>query len=200
MMSFINRIFTILTAPLRLLLSPTTLFSSSRRLPRISLPAKVAIFLFIFLAIGITLVRWLIRRTTQNVNVFRLWTDQWLWMMLAALAISVALYFLLKLWLKGEVSPYPEIDRAWEAGLVGLEKENIDLTQTPLFLVLGSSGEEQEHALSGASRLSLNVEGIPKGPSPLHWYANAEGVYLYFTQPGCLSRLAIMAKGIVDNG
>ena len=55
---------------------------------------------------------------------------------------------------------------------------------------------EQEDALLNASRLSLNMAGIPQGPNHLHWYANPDGIYLFCTQVGCLSKLSGKAKSV----
>jgi hypothetical protein len=67
--------------------------------------------------------------------------------------------------------------------------------QTPLFLVLGSADEWQEKAVFDATRLSLNVREIPKGPAALHWYGNIEGVYLVCSGTSCLSELSRLALG-----
>ena len=198
MMSFFNRCISALTRPLRALLSPAKLFAPLGRLARISLPAKVAILLFIFLIIGVTFAIVANYLHTPTRAEFSLWNKYWLGIAILVLVIPVVVYYALRLWLEGEVSPYPDIDRAWKAGLAELHQQGIDLSQTPLFLVLGSAGEEQENALLTASRLSLNVVGIPHGPNPLHWYANPDAVYLILTQAGCLSRLAGEAKSKLD--
>jgi hypothetical protein len=110
------------------------------------------------------------------------------------IVIPFVLYKALKLWLEGEISPFPDIDHAWKAGLAELQQHGLDLAQTPLFLVLGSANEVQEKGLFDASGLSLNVKEFPKGPAALHWYANADGVYLVCTNAGCLSKTANLGR------
>jgi hypothetical protein len=97
---------------------------------------------------------------------------------------------MLKLWLEGEVSRFPDIDAAWKAGLMELDRNNLDLRETPLFLIVGSPNELLERALFDASRLRLRFKEIPHGPAALHWYANPDGIYLVCTETSCLSRLA----------
>ena len=111
---------------------------------------------------------------------------------LLIIVIPPVLYITLKLWLEGEISPFPDIDHAWKAGLAELQQHALDLSQTPLFLVLGSSGEIQEKGLFDASGLSLNLREFPKGPAALHWYANADGIYLVCTNVGSLSKTAYL--------
>ena len=85
-----------------------------------------------------------------------------------------------------------------DAPLAALDEHGLDLTQTPLFLVFGSAGERQEKMLFDASRLSLNFREVPTGPAALHWYANADGIYLVATDTSCLSRLSRRAAEVVD--
>ena len=104
--------------------------------------------------------------------------------------IPVVVYYALKLWLAGDVSPFEDIDKAWQAGIAALEQNGLDMTQVPIFLIVGSSGELQEKALFAASRLSLNVREVPQGPAALHWYANPDAIYIAATNTSGMSRLA----------
>src|SRR4051794_26921273 len=95
------------------------------------------------------------------------WLIWWLWELLTA---------------EGEGSAFPDIDAAWEAALRALEQASIDLTQSPLFLILGSPVGTEE-ALLNAAKLSFEVGRTPRGAdAPLHIYANRDGIYL--TCPG----------------
>lgn len=95
------------------------------------------------------------------------WLIWWLWELLTA---------------EKEGSEFPDIDEAWDAALRALEQASIDLTQSPLFLILGSPIGTEE-ALLNAAKLSFEVGRAPRGTSaPLHVYANREGIYL--TCPG----------------
>src|SRR4051794_23162299 len=91
------------------------------------------------------------------------WLIWWLWELLTA---------------EGEGSAFPDIDAAWEAALRALEQASIDMTQSPLFLILGSPIGTEE-ALLNAARLSFEVGRTPRGAdAPLHVYANRDGIYL----------------------
>jgi hypothetical protein len=105
-------------------------------------------------------------------------------------AIPIVVYWGLRLWLEGDVSPYPEIDFAWNAGLTALRRNGIDIDAAPTFLLLGAGDERHEQRLMDATGLGFRVRGIPEGPAPLHWYANPDGVYLCCTDASWLSALA----------
>src|SRR5262249_38150569 len=76
----------------------------------------------------------------------------WLWSLLAA---------------DEEDTEFPDIDRAWEQALDALGKKGIDLTDLPLFLVLGHP-EGEEKTLFQAAQLQLVVNQVPHGEAPLH--------------------------------
>jgi hypothetical protein len=84
-------------------------------------------------------------------------------------------------------------------GIAELERQGLDISEIPLFLILGSDGELREKALFDAAGMSLNVREFPQGPRPLHWYANPDGIYVVCTDAGCLSRLAHVAREVADD-
>jgi hypothetical protein len=192
-MEFFRRILDAVTYPLRAMLSaPSQLISSSQRLRQISLPARVAILTAVFLVVCVVVTVAICICQKGIVN----WAKDWkYWVVVIGLVvfIPIVLYKALVLWLEGDMSPFPDIDHAWKAGLGELERQGIDLAQTPLFLILGSANEWQEKAVFDAARLSLNVREIPKGPAALHWYGNAEGVFLVCSDTSCVSRLSRLA-------
>ena len=104
----------------------------------------------------------------------------------------------LKLWLEGEAARFPELEKAWQAGLQALREQGITLDSAPLFLVIGSNDEQQERAVMNAHSSPLSVVGVPKGPSPLHWYGNSEAIYLFCSDASWLSSLNRMRKSIDD--
>lgn len=185
-----------LTWPLRALLyTPSRILAGSRRLARISLPTKMALLTFFFLVVCVVVsltVFWLSLDDTAHFSAkVTFWSIFWITVLV--ILIPLVLHRALKLWLEGDISPYPDIDRAWRAGLAELESQELSLAQIPLFLVLGSAGESQEKSLFDAARLELNFRGVPEGHAPLHWYANEEGIYLVCTRVGSLSHLAELA-------
>lgn len=192
---FLRQLLDAVTYPLRALLyAPGKLLEGSRRLSGISLPARVALLAALFLLICVAVALVAFTQTQQRSFVHAKLTLTFIVVVVVLVfIIPLVLYKALKLWLEGEVSPYPDIDRAWKAGLAELDRQGLDLKQVPLYLILGTAGQGQEKSLFDAARLGLNVREIPPGPAPLHWYAGPDGVYLSTSGTGCLSRLAVMA-------
>jgi hypothetical protein len=112
--------------------------------------------------------------------------------LLLLMVIPVSVYQALKLWFQGEKSPFPDIDAAWQAGKEALRKQGLTLGDKPLFLVLGSPGDEQERALFETSKAAILVRGVPEGPAPLHWYATADRVFLCCSGASWLSALSAL--------
>ncbi|MGO9112205.1 MAG: type VI secretion protein IcmF/TssM N-terminal domain-containing protein [Thermoguttaceae bacterium] len=194
MMGFLRQILDIITAPIRLLLSaPRKLLEGSRRLSGLSLPARVAILTFIVLVLVAIFAVVYFFSTPK-----RFYWGAWITptrvvtTIILVLAAPLALYKALQLWLEGDVSPYPDIDRAWKVGLEELDRQGIDLKQVPLFMVLGTSGLRQEKSLFGAAQLELNLREVPASSAAVHWYAGPNGIYLVCSEIGCLSRLAAL--------
>jgi len=116
------------------------------------------------------------------------------------IVIPIIVHRCVKLWIEGEASQFPDIDFAWKAGLTALQRNGIDLTGTPIFLILGSSSVRQERALLEASGVKLRVREVPPGPAPLHWYAGPEAIYLFCSEASWLSALNSLEenKGLAD--
>jgi len=186
----------VLTYPLySLLYAPQRIFTGTGGwLRRISVPARVAILTTIFLVITVVITM-VIFYSTEDRTFAGAKAHLWFWIgiTLLVVAIPIVLYKALKLWLEGDVSPFPDIDHAWKVGLAELDNQGLDLTQIPLFLILGSTGEDHEKSLFDASQLNLNMRDVPQGPNALHWYANPDGIYLVCTDTSSLSRLSAIA-------
>jgi len=173
--------------------SPGRIFASGKRVFGVSLPARVAIFLFLFLVVCVV-VSFLVFAKTEGRPFVAAKMRYLVVIVVLVIAIPLVVYKLLRVWLEGDVSPFSDIDHAWNAGIAELKRHGLDLAETPLFLVLGSRDEAQEKALFDASRLSFNVREVPVGPAAIHWYANPDGVYIVCTRVGSLSRLAEIEK------
>ncbi len=199
MKSFLYRLISFPIELLRAVFSaPGRLLSSGRSVWGISLPARAAILVAIFLLLcGIVsfivfpYLGWTPHfKTRMHYHVGSL--------LVLVVVIPIAVYYALKVWLEGEVSPFEDVDKAWKAGMEELERHGLDISQIPVFLVLGSSAEVQEKAVFDASRLSLNLRGLPQGPSALHWYANPDGIYIVCANTSGLSRLAAVARSVAE--
>jgi len=167
------------------------------------LPARVAILVAIFLIVCVV-TAFVGFYHTQDRTSFDYWFNPMvnpgrvLAILVLMVAIPFVVYKVLKLWLEGEISRFPDIDYAWKVGVAALEQNGLDLTEIPIFLIIGSAGEHQEKALMQASGLSLRVQEVPQGQAELHWYANPDGIYLVCTNIGCLSKLAGIASEVAQ--
>ena len=88
-------------------------------------------------------------------------------------------WWLKKLWDEEEDAPlFPEMDAAWNEAMVALSDAGIDLTRTPLFLLLGKTAS-REDALFEAGQIELKVNRLQQRPNaPIQVYANQDGVYV----------------------
>lgn len=196
-MQYFKQFFQILLTPLRVLVtSPQRLLTTPRRLLGLSLAARISVLLAIFLIVCVIVTFWAARHNANEV--WSRWRDNLPIAAVLAIVIPLVAYPVLKLWLEGETSAFEDIDRAWNAGLAELERNGLELTRLPLFLVFGSSGELSEKKLFEASRLSLTLSQFPQGAAALHWYATADAIYLVATEVGCLSKVAALGEAIVE--
>ena len=201
MFHYVRRFFQVLLFPLRALAqSPSRMFSTGQRMFGVSLPARVAVLVgfFLFICVVISAIAFYCWGDRSFFAPFR---QPWYLTTVLTLVIVIpfVVYHVLRLWLEGDVSPFEDIKRAWVEGIAELERQGLDISEIPLFLILGSDGEQREKALFDATGMSLNIREFPQGPRPLHWYANPDGIYLVCTDAGCLSRFAHVAKEVADD-
>ncbi|MEO1527603.1 MAG: type VI secretion protein IcmF/TssM N-terminal domain-containing protein [Planctomycetota bacterium] len=116
---------------------------------------------------------------------------------LAAL-IPMVLYWGLRRWNQSTEGQFPDIDRAWEAGIAALEAKGISTKDYPIFLILGSSDEEDERGLMEALDSPLLIHGVPESNGVAHalkWYVSSEALYLFCSGASSLSVLMNRMKG-----
>jgi hypothetical protein len=190
------------TAPFRFLLKgPTTLIAAPRKIWGMSPPARAAALLEVFLVLctAVVVVTFVWREGFADVG--RPQQIKWTLAIVALLvATPIATYYLVRLWLEGDVSKYPDIDEAWDAGVAALAEHGLDVTDLPLYVVVGVANEEQTAALFSASRVTTTVAGAPRGPSPLRWYASDDAIYLVCSGMGRLGRLSELAGATAGGG
>lgn len=95
---------------------------------------------------------------------------------------------------------FPDIDDAWEEAMKALNDAQIDITDAPLFMVIGKTAGGDD-ALFHAAQLSLTVKQTPRAPdAPLHLYANRDGIYI--TCPGAclLGKQSALLTGVEESG
>jgi hypothetical protein len=163
------------------------------RMLRWSLAARAALVMAIFL-LGVVIVAWTIFLVDPQ-SVPPSHSLSWgrvLAVVVLLILIPLVVYRCLKLFLEGETSQFPDIDYAWKAGLTALARNGLSLESAPIYLILGSSGDVQERGMAEASGLNFRVQGVPDGPAPLHWYAHADGIYLFCTDASWLSALSAL--------
>ncbi|MEO1498410.1 MAG: hypothetical protein AAFV43_14795 [Planctomycetota bacterium] len=198
--SFLNAI----TAPFRWLISgPARLIGLPRRLFGLSLPARVAWALGLGLAImtlGVAL--YLIFGRDDLAAAETLYRPSVIaTTVLVLIAAPTTAYFLLKLWIEGDVARFPDIDDAWSAGMAALEQQGIDPTQRPIFLLIGQADEASVRRTIDATGYELKVEGEPRGPAPLRWFATSDAIYVSIEGAGWLGTLdqAAMPSPLADS-
>ena len=194
-MYYLRQFLEALLYPLRALLSsPGSISSGARKLASISLAARISFLVAVFLVFAVVAGYYAAKDDPR----FAFWQENPYWIPVLVVVIPIVLYYVLRLWLEGEVSRFPDIDYAWKAGIAEMRANGLDLQYTPLFLVLGSPGDLQEKGLFHATQLPLRVREVPTGAAALHWFAEPNGIYLVCTDVGCLSKLAAMAKKAAD--
>lgn len=105
------------------------------------------------------------------------WLGRWLWDVLSP---------------EREASAFPDIDLAWQEAVRALDQAGLDVTASPLFLVLGRPQRSAEPLFRGVQPRLL-VGPAPRRPdAPLHVYANREGIYVACPGASLMGRLAAM--------
>lgn len=163
--------------------------SSPRRRPSVALTA--AVLLFVFLVGIVVLVLFVVRHDANHVALVHS-LDAYRVAIVATLlvAIPVATYFVVRMWMNDERSSYGDVWSAWEAGIEALRSAGIDLRSTPLFLFVGFNGRHGARAFFEGTGIEFLVDGAPDRPAPLYWFAAPDGIYLCCTEVGGLCALA----------
>ncbi len=190
--SFIYHLLT----PLRMIFyAPGRLIGKSRRFAALSLPARVAILLSIFLVLC-TISAYVAFLLSSESAHWSTWFEFKRIMVLLGLlvAIPVVAYLAVRFWLEGEVAQFPDIEKAWKEGLAELERNGLDINGIPLFLILGAENERSADALLDASTQEFIVTSVPEGRAPLRWYGNEDAIFLVCTNVGCLSLVHRLAR------
>ncbi|MCO8120407.1 hypothetical protein NHH03_01565 [Stieleria sp. TO1_6] len=109
--------------------------------------------------------------------------------------IPIVLYWGIRRWNQVIQGEFPDIDRAWQAGIDALHAQGIEATDYPIFLILGSSGHQVELGLMEALDTRMNLHGIPDASGISHalqWYMSSDAIYLFC--PGASSLSALMGR------
>jgi hypothetical protein len=85
-------------------------------------------------------------------------------------------------------SPYPEIEAAWRVSLRRLERANVNLASTPVFLVLGGGNGPVEHLFAAAFQPNLQRYTPRMLDAPLQVFGWSEAVFV------CCPEISLSAK------
>jgi hypothetical protein len=134
-------------------------------------------------------------------QLFRAWWSVGKLLALLALLVIVPLlvYQAARLWLQHESVRWPDIDAAWKEAVIQLNRQQIDLRNTPVFLVLGCDGAEGERAIMQEAATPFLVVAAPAGGSPLHVYAGNEAVFICLSTIGQAAVVAGRLRAAVDH-
>ncbi len=181
-MRFLSSFF----SPFRALLTrPARWIGLPRRFLGLSPPGRVA-FLVAVALIGCLFGYGIYAYFQEELS--NLLEGRWLYPTLFLMvALPTAAYFTTKVWLEVESSVFPDIDAAWNAGVQALGKAGIDLTNTPLYLVVGVNEANAANTLMHASGWELVVEGAPDGAAPLRWFASRDAVVVFCLDTSAMS-------------
>ncbi|MEM0926832.1 MAG: type VI secretion protein IcmF/TssM N-terminal domain-containing protein [Planctomycetota bacterium] len=189
MISALRRFIDGILYPFRLLAQiPSSVISSPKRVLGLSLQARAAWLLF-FGLLTIAIVWAVLRASLTNIEqpqVFYWRTLPVLFILVAAIPLVV--WYALKLWLEGEPSEFPDIDRAWESARETMREHSIDPSETPLFLILGPGSVDSVNSFMASSNAQFPVR-VPLGPGPIHVFANQQAIYVVCTECCQLSKL-----------
>jgi hypothetical protein len=164
-----------------------------------------------FLLVGLLALLWWVNRCTSLDQILlapnKRLRDYWL----PLLGLNCYAIVWLAWWLCHLAGPehtssaFTDIDKAWDEAQTALAAKGINLTDAPLFLVLGKS-LAGDGVLFGATQLAFSVKNAPPDDSaPLRVYAHPEnGIYVCCAGASLLgkqSELLAEAKSFVeDNG
>lgn len=196
MLQFLKNTLQTLIAPFHLAITdPKRLLSAPGKVLGLSLPARIAVFMAIFLILGLIVVGALVMRQESKAAE---WYTRLPVLIILVVVTPVLFYQALRLWLEGDISAFADIDRAWKQGLAALDRLNLDIEGLPVFLVVGSAGEDAEAPLFEAAGQNFSLKAFPEGQAALQWYATTKGIFIVLTRVGALSKLANSAREKFD--
>lgn len=156
----------------------------------LTLAARIA-WAIAFLQVFVVLMTLVVIFTTGGADVFEAWwtPSKALALLLLLIVVPLLVYSSARLWFQHETARWPDIDKAWREAMVELDRQGIDISSTPLFLVLGCDGGSREQQLFAAAPISFDVHAAPPGSAPLHVYAGTEGIFVCLATIGQTCRL-----------
>ena len=121
-------------------------------------------------------------------------------LLLLLLLVPLLVYRAARLWLEHQGGRWPDIAAAWSVAVDELGRQQISLTESPLFLVLGSDGGELERALLAEPPTPLVVEQSPAGSGPLHIFASRDAIFVCLSGAGQTAVAAAAVRSALADG
>ena len=187
---------------LKILLLPyTAAVAAVRWFGNVSVAARiawiVALFQFVVVLLAVGVVVW-----TGDRAVLQSWWSPGKALALLALLLVVPLlvHQAARLWLEHQDGRWPDLRAAWDAATIELARQQIALTESPLFLVLGTDGGESERALFAEPPTALVVEQSPSGGGPLHLFASEDAIFVCLSGAGQTSVAAAAVRAAAADG
>jgi hypothetical protein len=147
-----------------------------RAVLRLSLPARIALLVTVFLLIVV-----LFGVTLRVLDGDDSWSDRipQLGALLLLLVVTPpVVYMAARLWLEKDIGRWPDILAAWQEALVELGRQGVRLTDTPLFLVVGATDDGEEERLLSQAAVEFSVRAAPSGAAALHAYGGPDAAFL----------------------
>lgn len=203
-MNVLKRIIAFLSYPFQLLFAaPVALVSASRAVRGFSLAMRAALAVGVFMLI-LTIVGTVALLRPGSLDPGNVLFQYTLLLLLFTVITPPVVYLAVWLWGEGRSSRFPDIDKAWQEGLAALAREGIQLSESPVYVVLGLRNERQVRAFMNAAGLQYAVFGAPEGASnPLYFYAvknyplkkdeTWNVIYIMLTDASQTSRLVSLA-------
>lgn len=105
--------------------------------------------------------------------------------------ITVLAYFLTYLLMQKEVSRYPDIDMQWNEGMQQLAQQGIDVSDTPIVLILGAEDGKMVGQLADCIAGTYPVNTAANAGQGLAFLANPNVIYVFANGCNRLSKLSL---------
>jgi hypothetical protein len=174
-----------------------------RALSRLSIPAKWASITFLFLLIILVeegIRKYLAqdeRKITKKGWFFEVFEDPEIAILiLLMIAIPILVYYFVWYLLLEEVSPFPDMDRIWQEGVIGSFEKGLSIQNTPIFLVLGAKNDREARNLLKLSGFDFFYATMASGEPAISVHSCNEGVFVVLNSCNRISRLASVSHPI----
>ena len=184
-----------------LLLPFTAIAAAVRWFGRASVAAKIAWIVALFQFVVVALAASVVLGAGDRAVLQSWWSPgKAAALLLLVVLVPLLVYQAARLWLEHQGGRWPDIAAAWSAAGDELGRQQISLTDSPLFLVLGSDGGELERALLAESSAPLLVQQSPAGGGPLHVFASREAIFVCFSGAGQTAVTAASIRSALADG